>query len=226
MKVAVLYSGGKDSNMALFLARRNGYDVECLITIKSKNLASYMFHTANIDFVKEQAKSLEIPLIFLETKGEKEKELEDLKKAIKVAVKKYKIEGIVSGALASNYQKNRVDRICKELNLKSIAPLWHKNAEKVLKKMISEGFKILITAVAADGLDESWLGKEINFENLEKLKKLSKKYKFHPCFEGGEAESFVVDGPGFKKRIVVEKAVKKMESECCGVWQIKKVKLV
>lgn len=199
MKVAALCSGGKDSIYAIYKAQEK-HTVEVLIAMKSINPDSYMFHRPNIDLVKLQSEALEIHLIFKETKGEKEKELEDLRDAIKEAKEKYNIKGIVSGALASNYQRKRIENICKELNLESIAPLWHIDPEKYMKELLSK-FKIIIVKVACDGLGKDLLGKEINLEEIEKL---SKKYRFHIAFEGGEAETFVLDGPIFKKKIIVK----------------------
>ncbi|MCH7771486.1 MAG: hypothetical protein IIA49_10810 [Bacteroidetes bacterium] len=101
-----------------------------------------------------------------------------MKKALKIAIKKYKIQGIVSGALASNYQKQRIDNICNELNLKSIAPLWHIDPEKYLKDLIKNNFKAIITGIAAEGLNKDFLGKKINNDFIEKIKKLPNSVKF------------------------------------------------
>lgn len=199
MKVAALCSGGKDSIYAIYKAQEK-HNVEVLIAMKSINPDSYMFHKPNIDLVKLQSEALEIPLILKETKGEKEKELEDLKEAIKKAKEEYGIEGIVSGAIASNYQKERIDKICKELNLQSIVPLWHINPKEYMKELLST-FKVIITKVACDGLGKKFLGKKINLEEIEKL---SEKYRFHIAFEGGEAETFVLDCPIFNKKIVIK----------------------
>lgn len=197
MKLAALVSGGKDSIYAMYKLFK---DVKCIITIKSINPDSFMYHTPNIDLVKLQAESIGLPIIFKETKGEKEIELEDLKLALKEAIKKYKIDGVVSGALYSNYQRERLEKICKELNLKLYSPLWHMDQEQELRKILKAGFKFRIVKVACDGLDNTWL-KEITEKDLDKLIELSKKYRFNPAGEGGEYESFVTDGPIFKKKI-------------------------
>src|SRR3989344_7563656 len=196
MKLAALISGGKDSIYAAYIIS-NQHKIACLISFKSKRSDSYMFHIPNIDLVKLQAESMDIPLIFMESSGIKEKELNDIKKALKIAIKKYKIEGVVSGALASNYQKSRIDNICNELKLKSIAPLWHINIEQYLKDLIKNSFKVIITGIAAEGLDESFLGKKIDNNLIEKLKKINEKIGMHLAFEGGEAETLVLDCPFF-----------------------------
>ncbi len=225
MRLAALISGGKDSIYAAYKAAEKD-ELACLISFKSKREDSYMFHIPNIELVKVQAESMELPLIFLESSGIKEKELEDIKKGLKEAVKKYKIEGVVSGALASNYQKERIDKICEELDLKSIAPLWHIDPEQYLKDLIKNRFKVIITGIAAEGLTEDFLGKEIDEDLIEDLKKINEKIGMHLGFEGGEAETLVLDCPLFKKKVIIKEAEKQTESECCGQYIIKKVSLI
>lgn len=225
MNIAVLFSGGKDSVFTAYYYLMQGWNVKCLITLKSKNEASYMFHVPNINLTKYQAEALDIPLLTQETSGEKEKELKDLKKVLRSAQKKYTIEGLAVGALASDYQHERVNRICHELNLKCFAPLWHKSQEKLLQEMIDAGFEIIFSAVAAEGFTEKWLGRKIDNDTLNELQHLNKKYGVSIAGEGGEYESFVLNGPIFKKRLVVVKAEKKMESGCCGEYKIMKVAL-
>jgi len=219
MRIAALVSGGKDSLYSAYeVSRKN--KLGCLIAIKSKNKESYMFHIPNIELVKLQAKSMELPLIFLETKGEKEKELVDLEEAVKKAVKKYKIDGLVSGAIQSNYQRKRIEKICKKLKIKSITPLWHINENSYIKKL--KNFEIIITGIAADCLDIKDLGRSFDSEFVKKLKSLN----ISPLGEGGEFESLVLNCPLFKKRIIIQEAIKKMDSEFSGVYNIKKAKLI
>jgi len=198
-KCAVLFSGGKDSCMSAYLAKKKGYKLICLISIFSKNLESYMFHTPSISSTKQQAKAMKIPLIIQRTKGKKEKELKDLEKAIEKAIEKYNISCIVSGALASNYQKSRIENICKKLNLECFNPLWHKNEFEYLNELVDKKFKVIITGIFAYPLNKSWLGKIINKKFIDEVQILKDKYKIHPAGEGGEFETFVLDCPLFKK---------------------------
>ncbi|HUW43981.1 MAG TPA: diphthine--ammonia ligase [Bacillota bacterium] len=206
MKLGVLFSGGKDSCMAAYMVKKQGHELACLITIHSKNQESYMFHTCSIKKTKDQAKVMNIPLIAVKTKGKKEKELLDLETAIKKAKKDYKIEGIVSGALASNYQKSRIEEICKRLKLNSLTPLWQKDGFEYLDDIIKNNFRVIVTAVSAYPLSASWLGREINKEFIEDLHNLYKKYKVHPAGEGGEFETFVLYCPLFERPLQVIEA--------------------
>jgi len=203
MKTAILFSGGKDSLYSAYLAKKAGHELVCLISIFSKNKESYMFHTPSIKRTKQQAKVMGIPLIIQKTKGEKEKELKDLEKAIKLAKDKYNINAVVSGALASNYQKSRIQKICDKLGLEYINPLWNKDEIKYLNELIKNKFKVIITGVFAYPLDKTWLGREINKKFIDEVKQLKDKYKIHPAGEGGEFETFVLDCPLFEKELKV-----------------------
>ena len=204
MKLAVLFSGGKDSCMAAYLAKQAGHELSCLITIHSKNQDSFMFHTPSINKTEAQAKVMSIPLIIQETQGEKEKELEDLENAITMAKLEYKIEGIVTGALHSVYQAERIQKICRKLNLECINPLWHKDEFEYLEELIKNKFKVIITGIAAYPLNQSWLGREINSKFLKDVRRLYQKFKIHPAGEGGEFETFVLNCPLFKKPLKVK----------------------
>ncbi len=223
MRVGALISGGKDS---IYAAYKERDELVCLISLKSRRDDSYMFHIPNIHLVKQIAESINLPLIFVESSGIKEKELEDLEKAIKIAVEKYRIEAIVSGAIKSSYQKERVDKICKKLKLKSIAPLWHIDEEEYMNDLIKEKFDVIITGIAAEGLDESFLGKRINEKTIEELKKINEKNNMYISGEGGEFETLVLDCQLYKKRIEIKKAEIKMENEFTGKYLIKIANLI
>ena len=222
IKVGALLSSGKDSVYALHILDKLNYDVSCLISIKSKNEDSFMFHSSNIDLVKEQSKCLEIPLIFNNSLGNKEEELEDLKEALLKSKEKYKIQGVVSGALYSNYQRNRIEKICDDLNLKVYSPLWHVNQEKYMENLIDKNFKFIITKISAEGISKEFLGKIMTKEHLGELKKVK---GINLSGEGGEYETLVLDAPLFKKKIKIldsDKKISKYNSELI----IKKVNLV
>jgi ABC transporter with metal-binding/Fe-S-binding domain ATP-binding protein len=224
MKLGALFSGGKDSTYALFKASQEN-EIKVLIALRSLNPESYMFHIPAFEFIEKQAEALGIPLLLFETKGEKEKELVDLQKAIEKAKEKFGIEGIVTGAVASEYQRSRIQKICDDLKLKTVNPLWGMDQIELLKEMVENNFKIIITGVAAYPLGEEWLGREINPETIKELEELQKKYKINPAGEGGEFETLVVDSPLHKKKIVLAET-KKEFSENSGVLKIIEMKLV
>lgn len=144
MNSAILFSGGKDSTMALYSSILNGDNVEYLFSMKSLNDESYMFHVPNIDLSSLIAKSLDIPILTATTAGKKEEELNDLEKGLN-ELKNRGVDSIYSGALFSTYQKTRIDGICEKIGLKSIAPLWHTDPEKYMRNIVDLGFKVIIT---------------------------------------------------------------------------------
>lgn len=169
MKAAVLFSGGKDSTMAIYKAINEGWEVEYLLSVHSRNPHSYMFHVPNIHLAPLISQALEIPLLQAETPGEKEEELKDLKNALS-KLKEKGIAAIFTGAIASQYQRSRIDQLCQEIGLESHAPLWHRDPEEYMNEIIELGFEVIITSVAAEGLDESWLGRKIDEDLLKELK--------------------------------------------------------
>ncbi len=200
-KLVGLTSGGKDSNAALLRMQRRNNKLECLLTLRSKNKDSYMFDSKKEEKDLEwQADKMDIPLRKQETKGKKEKELEDLKKGLEQVKEEFKVEGVVSGAIESTYQRDRVDRVAEKVGLKVYTPLWQFNRKQYMHWLIREGFKVKITDVAARGLDESWIGRVLDEESVEELIDLADKYRFHPAGEGGEYETKVV---GFPEELTV-----------------------
>ncbi len=224
MKAAVLFSGGKDSTMAVYKAMEDGNEVKYLFSMISENPHSYMYHVPNIHITELSAQAMDIPLIKGVTKGEEEKEVEDLKNAL-IELKSLGVEAIYSGALYSVYQKSRIDKLCSDLGLESIAPLWQRDSEEYMRELIDLDFEIILTGVAAEGLDESWLGRKVDEESLEELLKLNQKYRINIAFEGGEAETLVLDCPIFKKRIEIIESNNKWSFDN-GFLDIKKAILV
>jgi len=202
MRLAALFSGGKDSTYAARLMELEGYDVQYLVSMRSKNPDSYMFHTINIGLTELQAYAWGKEHVEAETRGVKEQELDDLKRCLKGL----DIEGVVTGAIASSYQRERVDRICDDLGLEHVSPLWGRERVGLLNEMLSRGMVIVFSAVAAQGLDQKWLGAKLDRQAVNRLVQLMDRYGVDPCGEGGEYESLVLDAPWFRYRIEVKKA--------------------
>ncbi|HLD58190.1 MAG TPA: diphthine--ammonia ligase [archaeon] len=224
LRLGVLFSSGKDSCLALWLMKQQNYEISCLISILPENPDSFMFHKPNEKILRLQSEAMGIPLVLGKTQGEKEKELLDMKKTIALAKKKFFLDGLVSGAVYSNYQRERIQKICEELGLKLFSPLWHWKQGAVIKTLLKEKFEFVICKIAAQGLDEKILGKKISCKEADFLLSLEKK-GFNAAGEGGEFESIVLDAPFFKKRIVLAETEKKMLNEFRGCLEIKKALL-
>lgn len=220
MRVAVLATGGKDSVLALHRVLTEGYEVRYLVSMIPLRKDSWMFHYPNIHLVDLFADAVEIPLVKAETSGIKEKEVEDLKRL----VEKLDVEGLVSGAVASNYQKTRIEKVCRQLRLKSVMPLWHENELDILSEILDLEFEVIITGVYAYGFNREWLGRTIDEKTVKDLMELNRKYGVSLVGEGGEYETLVLDAPLFRKRIKIMKGEKVWEDQS-GYFLVTKAKL-
>lgn len=200
MRLGALCSGGKDSSYALWLALKENNEIENIITMYPKREDSWMFHKPNPEILQLFAEASSLNLTEGKTEGGKEEELEDLKSVLRGL----SIDGIVSGTVASKYQKDRIEGICEELGLSLLTPVWNREPIKLLRGMVEEEFEIIITSVSAKGFTEEWLGRRIDEKCIEDLKNLQTKHGVNPVGEGGEYETLVLDAPFFKKRIIVK----------------------
>lgn len=221
LRVAALVTGGKDSTLALYHSLKKGYDVKFLVTMMPQREDSWMFHYPNIHLAELFAEAVGLPLVKGNTLGVKELELEDLKRLLE----KLDVEGVVYGAISSQYQKSRIEKICKELKLKPIAPLWQENPKKLLQEILDLKFKVIIVGVYAYGFNISWLGREIDEKAVQELEELNRQHGISLIGEGGEYETLVVDAPFFKRSISLIETEKIWKGES-GYLVIKKAKLI
>ena len=220
MRVAVLATGGKDSALALYRVLKMGYEVKCLACMIPMREDSWMFHYPNIRLVDLFAEAVGIPLVKAETLAVKEREVEDLKRLIQGLY----VDAVVSGAIASTYQKSRIEKMCEQLGLECIAPLWHENSLNILKEIVELKFDVIVTGVYAYGFDKEWLGRKIDDATIEALMELNGHYGVSLVGEGGEYETLVLDAPFFKGRIKIIEAEKVWENQS-GYFLITKAKL-
>ena len=202
MKLAALFSGGKDSTYAIHLAKQQGHEVKCLLSVFPKSEESHLLHFPNIKLTGLQSESMKIPQITIESSSdETSTELGLMKKILLRAKDEHHIEGVIHGGIKSIFQKDNFENLCNKLNLKLISPLWDTEPKKYMNDLVSSNFVFIITSVSSDGLDDFWLGKKIGKDELERLQTLSEKFEFNLNFEGGEAETFVLNCPLFSHPI-------------------------
>lgn len=221
MDLAALFSGGKDSCFAVYEALRMGHRVRYLVTIYPENPESYLFHCPNIRLTGLQARAMGIRHVTRESRGEKERELKDLELALRPLKD---IDGVVTGGMASRYQAERVGSVCKKLGLRLLSPLWGMEPERYWGMLLESGFRVMIAGVSCQGLGREWLGRVVDPKALEELKALGRRFRFHLGFEGGEAETFVLDAPIFKKKIRILKARREWHGDS-GYYRIERAKL-
>jgi len=209
MKLACLFSGGKDSTYAIHLAEKQGHDVVCLLSIFPKSEESHLLHHPNLKWTKLQSESMKIPqLTIISNSDETDNELIVMEKLLQDAKNQFQIDGLVHGGIKSNFQKEKFESLCLKLNLVSIAPLWETDPNEYMDELLDSNFHFMMISVSSDGLDEQWLGKLISKSDIKILNTLSDKFGFNLNFEGGEAETFVIDCPLFSNSIKINDFVK------------------
>ncbi|MCP8308351.1 MAG: diphthine--ammonia ligase [archaeon] len=206
-KALVLSSGGKDSILALHKAWELGLRIIGIVTMLPEDPESMLYHTHNVRHAKSIAESIGINWYGFEAKKKEEE------KALEKALKKLNADFLISGGIASNYQKNIFDKIAESANMKHLAPLWGIRPYDILNEIISMKMDVIIISVAAYGLDENWLGRHLTKESVDELLKLSEKYHFNPVGEGGDFDSFVLNAPLYKKRLIPIRVIKRWEKD-------------
>lgn len=200
MRIAVLSSGGKDSSAAWWWAMCRGWEIAAVVTVDIQDGDSHMFQVPSTKWVERQALLANVPWVNVPAAGLVEDEIETLEQALS----KLEIDGIVSGALRSDFQKQRLECMSQRLNIHSFSPLWHQTPIEHLKGMVEAGFQIMLTSVSCEGLDHTWLGHVLTESSLLELHALSKQHRFNVDGEGGEYETFVLGGPIWSRALRVE----------------------
>lgn len=204
MRLASLYSGGKDSSFSLYVAEQSGHEVPYLVNIVPQDRASWIFHTPNLNVVPTLAEAMGKEVILGSSTGEEDSDMEGLRRALEGL----DIDGVVTGAVWSDYQWDRMNLVCGDLGLKVISPMWRKDQDMLMEQIIDSGIRAVIVGCYAEGFDESWLGRPINHDTLKELKALRSKYGISIMGEGGEYESMTLYIPGFSHGFEIAEAEK------------------
>ena len=247
MKVAILASGGKDSTYAAWWAGLQGWEVVSLVTVLVRGEDSMMFQLQNSWIAGLQAYSIGTSWKPVFSDGEEEKEIVDLEMALcgngnvtlsienvwpeGVEIPKdleihkvpLKIDGLVVGALRSDYQKTRIERMCERLGVRSFCPLWHKDQCEHMESLVEHGFEVVFTSVSTEGMDERWIGSKLDEDALNELKEASREFRFNLDGEGGEFETIVTEAPHMKRKILLDGKVVWYGSR--GVLELKSCRL-
>ncbi|MFP4196912.1 MAG: diphthine--ammonia ligase [Methanomassiliicoccales archaeon] len=191
MKLAALFSGGKDSTYAAYIMEQMGHRVDHLVSVLPANEDSWVFHTPNLHLLPSISSAMGKELITRESPGTEEGDLE----ALHDALVDLQVDGVVTGALASDYQWDRINGICHRLDLPVHSPLWRKDQGMLMHDMVKAGMRTILVTVAAEGLGPGWLGREIDPAALEELERIESRYGINISGEGGEYATLVIDSP-------------------------------
>jgi len=220
VKVAALFSGGKDSTYAVYVAQQRGWEVTHLISIQPADPASMLYHVPNLHVTPLLAEAMGIPLLVEDADTGEAAELDGLRRAIR----RTGASAVLVGAIASDYQHRRVNRVGHELGVRVFAPLWRRNPEELLADYLAARMDVRFSAVSAEGLDASWLGRALDGSAVRDLLRLRDRVGLHPCGEGGEFETLVLHAPNFRKRLEVEEAETAWEGTS-GRWLVRRARL-
>ncbi len=219
--MACLFSGGKDSTYAAYVAMQRGWEISSLLTVRPADPDSMMFHVPNLHVTVLQAEAMGLPLVEEAAKAGEDGELDALRRIFRRADG----DGVVVGAIASDYQHSRVNRIAAELGLRVFAPLWRQDPERLVHDYLAAGLRIVFSSVSADGFDATWLGRAWDDAIVRDLLALRARHGVHPCGEGGEFETLVLDAPFFRKTIEVLEATPVWRGSA-GTWRVDRAHLV
>ena len=202
-----------------------GWDVECIVSVGIQSEDSMMFQTNGVSLAALQSTAMKVPWLPVVSDGEEELEISDLEQALSSNTDSERcfkkmwqedwlrpeelvlhegtlvVDALVVGALRSDYQKTRIDRMCERLGIISFCPLWHHDSYLHMQSLIEHGFEVMFVSVSADGLNEEWLGRMLDEGSLLELKRLSEEHRFNIDGEGGEFETIVLSSPCMDRQI-------------------------
>ncbi|ABK77055.1 ATPase of the PP-loop superfamily [Cenarchaeum symbiosum A] len=220
MRLAALFSGGKDSAYSAYRAIQEGHTVACLVSAAPVSPDSMLFHAPNTHITGLQAISMGIPRICARS-GPSDADSEEklLAESLLFARDEYRIQGVVHGGLSSAFQKRHFEGACGSAGLEAVAPLWGLEPGQYMRSLVDDGFRFIITAVSAGGLGARWLGREIGRREIDELGRISARHGLGLAFEGGEAETLVVDCPLFSREIRILRSRGSWDG-CRGIFEI------
>lgn len=198
MEVLSSWSGGKDSSLALYKLIEGGYKVKYLLNFISEESGRCCFHGIDGGLLRLQAESLGIPLIQKALSNDMKKYEEGFKEAVS-EIKPKGVSAMVFGDIYLDEHKHWVERVCKDIGIIPLEPLWNIPAPRLAEEFIDLGFKALVVSCKADLLGEDFVGEYFDRNMLKEFKKKD----ICPCGENGEFHTLVTDGPIFKKRIEI-----------------------
>ncbi len=226
MRLAALFSGGKDSTYSIYRMKQLGHDIVSLLTIIPSFSDSMLFHYPNIRISSYLAEAMSIPIYHVNSvRSSTVEEAHVLTDALKFIRSEFGLDGIVHGGISSHFQRTVFAKSCQESHLSVFSPIWHVDPLQYMHELVAANFSVVVISVSCLGLDSKWLGCILDHDKIDKLEKLSSKYGFNLNFEGGEAETIVTDCPLYKKKFVITNAAVKWEGQQ-GIFEIVDFQLI
>ena len=202
IKYAASWSGGKDSCFAYWKAVSQGLEVDYLLNFINEDSTRAMSHGLDPKLIALQAKAMELPII------QQRVTWETYEAGFKTALSELKLKGVmglVTGDIYLQEHKDWTDRVCGEVGVKAVLPLWQMNTTQLLTDFVEAGFKAIMVSSKAEFFNKDWVGKQLDSKLVDELRQLAESRNIDPCGEAGEFHTFVYDGPPFKKAIKIGK---------------------
>jgi uncharacterized protein (TIGR00290 family) len=196
MSYIASWSGGKDSCLACYKAMLDGYDMGGLVNFVSKEYGRVSFHGTETRLIQLQAESIGMRLWQRETTRDGYER--EFKEAVRSLIPDG-IEGMVFGDIYLQEHRDWTERVCGELGIEAVEPLWGGDTEDLLLEFIDAGFEAIVIGAQSRVIDAEWLGRRVDRDFIEYLKSRG----VCPCGENGEYHTLVVNGPIFKKAIEI-----------------------
>lgn len=200
MKVFASWSGGKDCMLAVYrYLQTKGNEVACLVNMCSADGEHSRSHGIKKGFIRSQGEAMNIPIVQAAT------DFRGYETCFKEVVNELKKDEVTAGIFGDIYLMEHriwIERVCKELDIEPIFPLWENDTKELLKEFIDVGFKALTVAVNTDKLNENWIGRDLDSSFFNEITALD---NIDPCAEEGEYHSFVYDGPIFSNPVKLSK---------------------
>jgi diphthine-ammonia ligase len=189
------WSGGKECALATYRAISQGHKVLCLLNFVSEDGERSRSHGTKVGVLALQAEAVGIPLIQVKTSWENYEQ--NFKKAVG-ELKNEDVEGGVFGDIDLEEHREWVERVCGEVGIKAVLPLWGAKPEELIEEFLKLKFRAIVVATRLNG---NLLGKVLDKTLVSQISRFGS----HPCGESGEYHTFVTQGPIFGKALKVTK---------------------
>ncbi|MEA3317245.1 MAG: diphthine--ammonia ligase [Bacteroidota bacterium] len=201
MKVFASWSGGKDCMLAVYrYLQTKGNKVAYLVNMCDADGEHSRSHGIKKKFIRRQAEAMNIPIIQEAT------DFRNYETHFKKLINELKKDGVTAGIFGDIYlleHRTWIERVCKELDIEAIFPLWENDTKELLKEFIDMGFKALTVAVNTDKLNKNWIGRNLDLSFFDEITTME---NIDPCAENGEYHSFVYAGPIFSNPVQFTKS--------------------
>jgi diphthine-ammonia ligase len=213
-KTIVSWSGGKDSCFACYLALAQGYEVTHLVNLIYREFRRVCFQGTEAHLISQQAEAIGTPLVQRTVPSDVALYEEAFKK-VASAQRRRGSDSMVFGDIYTDEHRDWIERVCAEVGLTPVLPLWGGDPERILEEFIEAGFVAVVISAKADILGQEWLGREVDHQFLADLKRLAPSGEIDVCGERGEYHTLVLDGPLFSKRMEVSLGARTQRN---GYW--------